>query len=540
MMIDRVVRVRTLPRAGETIVASSFATFAGGKGANQAAAAAKCGASVRMLGRGGPDSRFIVQALRDAGVRTRAIALDDPCAGAATVMVAENGENSIVIAPEANTRISIQDIERFLEGARQGEIVLFQNECSCLHEGIAAAAVRGLRVWLNAAPADARLGALKYEKLAGLVVNETEAEALTGERDYGRALELLAARMPGGTVIVTLGAGGAIAAAGSARYAHRGFVVDAVDTVGCGDAFVGALLSRIAAGFDLARGLARGNAAGALAAMREGAIPSLPSRAEVEVAELLPEGTRLKPRPRGTTAGGIPARCERCDYELAGSSLGSNCPECGLVIEPARFCGGWSSSAGRRRFASGAWVMASGAALFMLATILLLSSMYRATAALSIVFGTSMLVSQVVLPVGMAIVSQNGADARHRVVGLYAAAIRLFAALLVVALGIFPVVGRSGATSLALACIVVVVACDTLFAWSIRNIARGTRVGSIPGARWVGMCTTGVVAAFLWWMNGLVSPGPPAGAFILTALMSAWTALELLWIVRRMRAQEQG
>ncbi|MEY5060170.1 MAG: hypothetical protein RIS45_91, partial [Planctomycetota bacterium] len=167
MMIDRVVRVAEIPRPGETLAASSSATFAGGKGANQAAAAAKCGAKVRMLGRGGRDSRFIVEALREAGVRTRAIALDDPEAGAATVMVADSGENAIVIAPGANTRIAPRDIERFLESARQGEIVLFQNECSCLHEGIAAAAARGLRVWLNAAPADARLGELRFEKLAG-------------------------------------------------------------------------------------------------------------------------------------------------------------------------------------------------------------------------------------------------------------------------------------------------------------------------------------------------------------------------------------
>ena len=209
MMIDRVVRVAALARAGETVSAISTATYAGGKGANQAAAAAKCGAHVRMLGRTGADGRFIVDALKNAGVRTRGIATHDDFSGAATVMVAENGENAIIIAPESNTRITALDIERFLATAKQGEIVLFQNECSCLHEGIACAAARALRVWLNAAPADANLGALRFAKLAGLVVNETEAQAMTGERDPARALELLAARMPGGTVIVTLGAQGA-------------------------------------------------------------------------------------------------------------------------------------------------------------------------------------------------------------------------------------------------------------------------------------------------------------------------------------------
>jgi ribokinase len=274
MMIDRVSRVHALPRAGETVVALSSSVHAGGKGANQAAAAAKCGARVRMLGRTGRDGAFIVEALRAARVDVDAISTADAVSGAATVLVAQSGENAIVIAPESNTRLVLAEIAAFLEPAAQGDIVLFQNECSCLHDGIAHAAARALRVWLNAAPADASLRAIRYEKLSGLVVNETEAEALTGEPDPARALETLATRMPHGTVIVTLGAQGAIAAIGRARHAHRGFEVEAVDTVGCGDAFVGAYLASIAEGRGIDESLARANAAGALAAMRAGMLIS--------------------------------------------------------------------------------------------------------------------------------------------------------------------------------------------------------------------------------------------------------------------------
>jgi len=358
MMIDRVVRVHALPRAGETVAAISSATFAGGKGANQAAAAAKCGARVRMLGRGGADSRFIVEALREAGVGTSSISLDDPSAGAATVMVAGNGENAIVIAPEANTRLTIQDIERFLERflgrARQGDIVLFQNECSCLHEGIAAAAVRGLRVWLNAAPADAQLASLRYEKLTGLIVNETEAEAMTGERDPARALEALAARMPAATVVVTLGAKGAIVASEGRSHAHRGFVVDAVDTVGAGDAFVGAFLESISAGDGVARALERGNAAGALAAMVPGAMPSLPDRAEVDQAVSLGEGARLPARRGGGS------ECIACGQSLAAAELGARCPECGAKVVVNPFPDGWRPISTRRRLSIGAWIVVAG------------------------------------------------------------------------------------------------------------------------------------------------------------------------------------
>ncbi len=293
-MIDRVVRVQEFPRAGETIVALSSAVHAGGKGANQAAAAAKCGARVRMLGRTGADGAFIVEALREAGVEASSIATDDELSGSATVMVAANGENAIVIAPEANTRLRPRDIEQFLDQATAGDIVLFQNECALLHEGIAMANAGGLAVWLNAAPANETLSALAYESLAGLVVNETEAEALTQEADPARALSLLAAKMPKGTVIVTLGASGAIAAFGSERLEHRGFVVDAVDTVGCGDAFVGAYLAALIAGDGVQQALERGNAAGALTTLRYGAIPSLPSRAEIERSAAFPAGSRLE------------------------------------------------------------------------------------------------------------------------------------------------------------------------------------------------------------------------------------------------------
>ena len=92
MMIDRVSRVRALPRAGETVAALASGVFAGGKGANQAAAAARCGARVRMLGRTGREGAFIVDALRDAGVATGEISTADPVAGSATVLVAESGE----------------------------------------------------------------------------------------------------------------------------------------------------------------------------------------------------------------------------------------------------------------------------------------------------------------------------------------------------------------------------------------------------------------------------------------------------------------
>ena len=277
IMIDRVLGLAALPQPGQTVVARSLRTFPGGKGANQAVAAARCGAQVRACGRTGADGRFVVDAMQAAGVDVSAVRTDDAVAGSAVVLVAEGGENAIVIAPESNRRIGPGDIERFLDGAAPGDLLLVQNECSALEHALAAARARGLHAWLNAAPADPALRGLDLSGLAGLFVNESEAQALTGLADPAAALDALSMRMPDATVVVTLGPAGARMSHRGAMHVHAGYRVRAVDTVGCGDAFVGAFLAATLAGRPSAEALAWGNAAGALAATREGAIPSLPA-----------------------------------------------------------------------------------------------------------------------------------------------------------------------------------------------------------------------------------------------------------------------
>lgn len=539
-MIDRVVRVRALPRAGETVAAVSSATFAGGKGANQAAAAAKCGARVRMLGRGGAESRFIVEALREAGVGTWSVSLGDPAAGAATVMVADGGENAIVIAPEANTRIELADIERFLRRAKQGDIVLFQNECSCLHEGIAAAALRGLRVWLNAAPADQSLRALRYEKLAGLVVNETEAELLTGERDPARALELLAAWMPGGTVIVTLGPAGAIAASGRVRFAHRGFAVHAVDTVGCGDAFVGGYLSAIASGRDIGAALARGNAAGALAAMQEGAMPSLPSRAEVEAVETMPEGARLAARTGGL--GGRPSHCESCGYDISANRVGEACPECGVTITASRFGGRWRTRRGRGRFRLAAALFRGAAVLYAIVPALLAFDLALFTAMpAAIAIPLTIVGLFVAVPVAMAAVGFTAADTSgRRRLPWIAASMRLagFGLLLLVNLPL----GRSLPDWLYRfldpeGALLLIALADGLFVFAMPGLVRGTGVPPISRTRARAMLALAALSAWFA-LNEVTSRDPPALFFATSSVVLIWSAVEIRLLAKRMRALE--
>ncbi|MEY4183585.1 MAG: Bifunctional ribokinase/ribose-5-phosphate isomerase, partial [Planctomycetota bacterium] len=271
LMVDRVLRVATLPRAGETITARSATIHPGGKGANQAVAAARCGARVRMLGRTGADGRFIVDELVHAGVDAAAITTDDPMSGSAAVMVDDHGMNAIVIAPEANTR-----------GAAPGGILLVQNECSGLAHAAATANRHGLRVWLNAAPMDDRVRGVDLSLVDCLLVNETEAMALAAIDDPHDAFAGLCDAWPKLDVVLTLGAAGWIARVDGTVLRGAALPVRVIDTVGCGDAFVGALAALRSEGMAWPDALARANAAGAIAATVSGAIPSIPSREAIE------------------------------------------------------------------------------------------------------------------------------------------------------------------------------------------------------------------------------------------------------------------
>ncbi|MBU6210429.1 MAG: ribokinase [Planctomycetes bacterium] len=282
LMVDRVLRVPALPKPGETVMAHSAAVHPGGKGANQAVAAARCGARVRMLGRTGSEGEFIVRELAAAGVETASIQTGDAMSGFAAVMVADDGMNSIVIASEANGRISDADIDAFLGCAKRHEFVLMQNECSGLAHAVAAARTRGVGIWLNAAPMGDAVRQIDLGALACLLVNEHELAALTDLGEPEAALDRLANAWPKLDIVVTLGAAGWIARVDGALLSGRAIPVEAIDTVGCGDAFVGALAALRCAGMPWIDALARANAAGALAATKAGAMPSIPDRCAIE------------------------------------------------------------------------------------------------------------------------------------------------------------------------------------------------------------------------------------------------------------------
>lgn len=271
---DLVTVVERLPNAGETLLASSFTRGAGGKGANQAVAAARAGASTAMVGAVGDDDdgRSLRVALEAAGVRTETLVVSDAPTGTAIVTVDSRGENTIVVAPGANRRVQPESVTEALTGVRARDVVVAQGEIPVAAIEAAARSARdaGARMVLNLAPVvpvD-----LTSMPLDVLVVNQHEARLLD-PRDVpvaDRAVHLAGAT--GASVVLTLGAEGALVVAGGELTQVPAVAVSqVVDTTGAGDAFVGALCAGLAADRSLTEAVEWGATAGAAAVATPGA-----------------------------------------------------------------------------------------------------------------------------------------------------------------------------------------------------------------------------------------------------------------------------
>jgi ribokinase len=266
--VDYVVRCERLPRPGETLTDAAFERIPGGKGANQALAAARLGAAVRFVGRIGRDE-FPLCSLREEGVDVGRVGRDDGESGVAVILVPRSGDNVIVVAPGANRRLTPEEVTAALADFPP-DAVICQQEISAEAVAAAFAAARQTRAdclcCLNAAPARGPVDrGLKPDLL---IVNRYEQE-VAGNSD--------------GLVALTLGAEGAVLLDAGREVARaRPPHIAAVDGTAAGDAFCAALVLSLLEGRDQAQALARACAAGALAASRPGAQPSLPTVAELD------------------------------------------------------------------------------------------------------------------------------------------------------------------------------------------------------------------------------------------------------------------
>ncbi len=286
---DMVIRVDRIPRPGETILGGRFVTAAGGKGANQAVGAARAGGKVTFVARLGRDmfgDQALTGLVRD-GIDVRHVSRDGAApSGVALIFVAKSGENSIAVAGGANSRLSPADVGRARTALARAAVCVLQLETplSTVRAAARIAAAAGACVILNPAPArPLPAGLLKTVSI--LTPNETEAELLTGVRvkDQASARKAAAAlRARGvGTVILTLGARGALVADSGGMRTVPSFKVRAVDTTAAGDIYNGALSVALAEGAVLDRAVRFANAAAAISVTRIGAQPSAPTRREI-------------------------------------------------------------------------------------------------------------------------------------------------------------------------------------------------------------------------------------------------------------------
>jgi ribokinase len=281
---DLIVRSARLPAAGETVLGGDLVTAAGGKGANQAVAAARLGAPVTFVGRVGGDmfGQQAAASLKREGLDLRYLVRDpDAPSGVALIVVDDAGQNLIAVAPGANHRLTPADVAAAQPAIASAKVMLLQLEVPLETVFAAAQAGRaaGLTVVLNPAPAQS-LPAELYPLLDFITPNEHEAAALTGQAEpEAAARTLLACGVH--TVITTLGAAGALVADSSGMRRVPGFRVQAVDTTAAGDAFNGGLAVALARNDDLEAAVRYAHAVAALSVTRAGAQPSLPTAAEV-------------------------------------------------------------------------------------------------------------------------------------------------------------------------------------------------------------------------------------------------------------------
>lgn len=289
--VDRILQMDRVPEPGETLALNNQDMAGGGKGANQAIAAARSGAQTSFIGRVGADEngKFMLQQLVNSGVTTDLVAVDeDAGTGQAFVMVEKSGENRILIYGGANAQLSATDVKKAQTQIAAADLMVAQLETPVETTQFAFQMAKelGVKTILNPAPAVAKLPAELLKNTDVITPNETEVKILTGIAVTDEAAMLKAAQrlhdLGVATVIITLGSKGVFYDDGAQHGIVPAFKVQAVDTTAAGDTFLGALSSELNPDLsNLKTAIEYGNKASSLAVQKMGAQPSIPTRKDI-------------------------------------------------------------------------------------------------------------------------------------------------------------------------------------------------------------------------------------------------------------------
>ena len=283
--LDYVYTVDHFVRPGETISSTSRTIKHGGKGLNQSVALARAGADVAHAGCIGEGGESLKEMLEKEGVDVSALIRTEEMQGHTVIQVNPDGENCIILYGGSNQRITAEQIGRTLEEYSAGDWLVLQNEINLLPEIVEAAFRRGMRIVLNPSPYNEKLEKVDFHKLSWLLVNEIEAEQITGSGDPDKAWQILHERYPGLSVLITLGKRGSVAYAmtknGTEKVSQEAMKVKAVDTTAAGDTFTGYFVAGLMKGEPLKACMEEATKASAISVTRPGAADSIPTRGEM-------------------------------------------------------------------------------------------------------------------------------------------------------------------------------------------------------------------------------------------------------------------
>ncbi len=281
--LDHVYSVDDFVQPGQTIAANDYRQFAGGKGLNQSIALAKAGADVVHVGMVGIEGGMLLEKLQANGVAVDQVVTIEQATGQAVIQVNNSGENAIIINAGANACLSKTRIDEALNGSKNDDWVLCQNETSEVAYLLDAASRRGLFTVFNPAPMTTQVHNYPLAKVDLLIVNETEAQALVGAAESEQVIEQLLHHYPATRIVLTLGAQGAVYADQHSRILVPAHQVQAVDTTAAGDTFIGYFVAQWAQQLPLEQCLEIATQAAALCVQTQGAADSIPDRAELNL-----------------------------------------------------------------------------------------------------------------------------------------------------------------------------------------------------------------------------------------------------------------